>query len=200
MQRIVPRYVKIIENVTTETTMVSTTSTAECLYTFHDVDLVGTYNIFNFVIYFPLALLFGIVGLIGNTLAYIVIGREKPFTSTSVLLRSLALVDNLVLLVFILKHTLICIPKFLDVFEAYIEFYELSFPYLWTFRWFTKTMSIYLYHSVCCSGTLHSRTKAATGSVHLYNKERKDCSRRGHNYVICVPMSDPDLHQNWIFL
>ncbi|XP_064631811.1 G-protein coupled receptor daf-37-like [Lineus longissimus] len=130
---------------TSTTSNASLPTTGRCLYeVLHNRSLNEPHNMYNFIIFFPLALLFGFIGLLGNTFAYIFIGLEKPNTSTSVLLRSLALVDNLVLIGYIFVRTLICLPDYFDVFEEYIEFYELSFRYFWTFRWFTKTMSIYI--------------------------------------------------------
>jgi hypothetical protein len=134
--------------VTSLSTPFNATTTKEtvtrCLYSWHELSLDLTYDKINFVLFIPLAIFVGIVGLFGNTLAYVVIGLERPFTSTSVFLRALALSDNAVLVFFIWVRTFISIAEYIGNFSIYFEFHNLSLSYLWTLRWFTKTISVYV--------------------------------------------------------
>jgi hypothetical protein len=86
----------------------------------------------------------GPIGIAGNVVSFIVIGLEKPFTSTSVLFRALALADGMVLTAELLATTLRKMYDYFGIFIMYREFQEMFYPYLWTLTWFSKTASIYL--------------------------------------------------------
>jgi hypothetical protein len=122
------------------TTIVAEVTT--CLY--RTKTLASTYDIFTFIFGVPFMLLIGPAGIAGNVLSFIVIGREKPFTSTSVILRSLAVADGMVLAAELLATTFRKMYDYFGILVMYREFQEMSYPYLWTLKWFSKTISIYL--------------------------------------------------------
>ncbi|XP_064644538.1 FMRFamide receptor-like [Lineus longissimus] len=102
----------------------------------------------RFTLHVPLMIIIGALGLAGNILSFLVIGRERPFTSTSILLRALAAADSIVLIGFILRNTLRRIHYYVVLINAYMEFYHLTLPYLKVLRGFGKTASILLTVSV----------------------------------------------------
>jgi hypothetical protein len=103
-----------------------------------------------FVVYVPIYAIFIFFGIIGNGLSYLALGAERPCTSTSVLLRSLAIADTLVLVSRLLYSTLQRIYTYFAVLEDYKMFYEEYYKYLWTFVWVAKTWSVYV--TICVAG------------------------------------------------
>ena len=57
------------------------------------------------VVFIPVSLFLGAFGTISNILAYVILGYEKPLTSTAVLLRALALADLTVPVMHIVADT-----------------------------------------------------------------------------------------------
>jgi hypothetical protein len=111
-------------------------------YSFDDFSVLA-----RFVFYLPLLGIVGIFGLVGNTLACIVLANERPISSTSVFLIAQAVADNLLLVGDLLFYTLPGFHFFFGTFEAYRVFWELCFQYIWFFKWFSKTCSIFI--TVC---------------------------------------------------
>jgi hypothetical protein len=87
------------------------------------------------------------LGLIGNSLAFTVIGRERPFTSTSILIQGLAVADSIVLVTEFLRVTLKRFHYYVALINTYMEFYNMAYGYYMGFTWFANTASIYL--TVC---------------------------------------------------
>ncbi|XP_064632626.1 FMRFamide receptor-like [Lineus longissimus] len=136
--------VELLLLTTSNATTLEATS-KRCIYWMHHRGIVTVDDMTRYILFFPLAIVAGVVGLLGNSLAYIVIGLERPFTSTSMLLRALALADNLSLVAFIFLRTPVTIvDSTAGNFDFYLEFFHLSFGYLWTIRWLCKTISIYM--------------------------------------------------------
>jgi hypothetical protein len=97
-----------------------------------------------FILHIPFLICIGFFGLLGNSLAIIVLSKEKPFSSTSVLLVAIAVADNLVLLANLLQKTIVHFNYYWGAFILYREFHEVAYSYLYTSVWFAKTTSIYL--------------------------------------------------------
>jgi hypothetical protein len=120
-----------------------------CLYRTKTLIMTNTFDMIYFLVDVPFMLIIGPIGIAGNMLSFAVIGKEKPFTSTSVLLRALALADGLALAVKLLMTTVSKMYDYFGVFIMYREFQEMSYPYLDSLQWFSKTASIYI--AVCVS-------------------------------------------------
>ncbi|XP_064651971.1 FMRFamide receptor-like [Lineus longissimus] len=119
----------------------TTSQTNTCLYNpVYPTDGAG---MVRFVFVVPVWLVVALLGLIGNTLAYLVLRRELRPSSTSYLLKTLAVVDNLVLVTFILDDSLVRIYISTGTLESYYVFYMIAHPFIWPFKWFIKTLSVY---------------------------------------------------------
>jgi hypothetical protein len=122
-----------------------------CLSQYNMQSLSSGISYLRFILQVPLMLIITPVGLAGNCLAFIVIGREKPFTSTSILLRALAVADSMVLLAGVFfMDTMRRIHFYVIQINAYMEFYNLSYGYLKIVFWIAKSASLYL--TVCVAG------------------------------------------------
>ena len=91
-----------------------------------------------------LTVVFIILGTVGNTLAFVVLGREKPFTSTSILLRALAVADGLVLFFELQAETVTNMNYYTGILVPYREFLELTHEYMNALLFSSKTASIYV--------------------------------------------------------
>ncbi|XP_064648230.1 G-protein coupled receptor daf-37-like [Lineus longissimus] len=115
-----------------------------CLYPIYGVTDLDSRLMYYFVTYVPMHLFVEFFGVIGNGLSFVVLGLERPFTSTSVLLRCLAISDTLVLLGRFFFSTMVQLYQFLGVLPVYRKLYEMGYAYLWAFFWFAKTWSVYI--------------------------------------------------------
>ena len=113
-------------------------------YTSSPLQLAG------YICYFILMLIIGPVGILFNTLAFIVLGRERPYTSTSIYLRALAVADGMLLFWVMLNRTIMLFHKYHGVLIILREIWNVLYPYSRCMRWFSKISSIYITVSIQC--------------------------------------------------
>jgi hypothetical protein len=88
-------------------------------------------------------LIVGPLGLVGNSLSFIVLGYERPYTSTAIFLQSLAVADSLVLVGFILRYSMLRIHEYMILINSYMEVYNITYAYIVTFGSIARSASIY---------------------------------------------------------
>ncbi|XP_064624096.1 FMRFamide receptor-like [Lineus longissimus] len=115
-----------------------------CFYSRYLQDMAQSSNIMRFVIRIPLMSSLAILGLVGNVLSFVVLGKEMRATSTSFILRSLAVVDNTILMTYALYFSFPTVYTVTGQMVDYFEFHQYFNRYLWGILWFCKTMGIYL--------------------------------------------------------
>jgi neuropeptide Y receptor type 1 len=85
-----------------------------------------------------------VFGFIGNSLAFVVLSKEMKATSTTVLLKVLAVADNFVLIMYVLLFSFGSVYEFTGQFLSYQKFFEMTKSYSWALLWFTKVISVYV--------------------------------------------------------
>jgi hypothetical protein len=128
-----------------------TSGEVACLYQLFPFDNFRHWM--GFIIQVPLMSFLAFFGILGNNLACAVLAKEKPFTSTSILLIALAVADNLVLISNFLSRTFVNFNYYYGWLVAFREFHERSLSYLNAFIWYAKAFSIYL--TVCVAAERH---------------------------------------------
>ncbi|XP_064631713.1 FMRFamide receptor-like [Lineus longissimus] len=103
-----------------------------------------SFDVAIFIIYVPVMLTIAIFGLIGNILCYAILAKEMKPSSTSVLLKSLALADSSVLVTYALYYSIPAIYSSQVILNEYMKFFYVTKQYLWAIMWFCKTMAVYL--------------------------------------------------------
>ena len=121
---------------------VHTTKLLRCLYWVSGIN--NSIDEIKFVTNVPISPFLTFFGLIGNTLAFIVLGREKPFISTAVLLRALALADSVVVLEKFWESLRFGFNQYLGLFDWLMDTYQAAYPTAWTIFWTSKTISQYI--------------------------------------------------------
>jgi hypothetical protein len=117
--------------------------TKTCLY--RSMMFLGTdIDNISFIIQVPLMLFLTVTGLIGNVLSFCVLGKELKKSSTSVLLRALAVADNTVLVGFAFYFSFRGIYPHTGFLVEYFEFFQYIRIYLFALMMFFKVIAIYL--------------------------------------------------------
>ncbi|XP_064646739.1 FMRFamide receptor-like [Lineus longissimus] len=101
-------------------------------------------NRISFIIQVPIMLSLTIVGLTGNALSFIVIGKETRKNSNSFLLQSLAVLDNAVLLIYAVYISLSGIYPYTGKMIGYYEIHQYMDRYLFFTSMALKTAAIYM--------------------------------------------------------
>ena len=111
-----------------------------------------------------IGLTLGILGILGNFLALVVLSRQKPRVTTTVVLMVLAVMDNLVLISRVLLNSLRYLALYTGTMQAYLSAYPqlflILYPWVYTFRlldmWLTVLLTVDRYIVVC--RPLHAST------------------------------------------
>ena len=125
--------------------------TADC----REDEMLWMRYVFNVMICLPIA---G-VGIVANVVSFVVLQRQKPRMTTTVLLQGLALADTAVLLAMTLLYFLRYISICSDVMHEYLESYAYRnifrwvYPLVYFFRmtstWLTVLLTVDRYIAVC---------------------------------------------------
>ncbi|XP_064641694.1 FMRFamide receptor-like [Lineus longissimus] len=91
-----------------------------------------------------------LIGFIGNMLSFVVLHKDKNWSTTHFLLQCLALADTLFLCGCMMFQTLFSIKPYLNVFEEYHEVFPYILPYLYPLglmaqtarNWITVTVTV----------------------------------------------------------
>ena len=128
----------------------------------------GPSMLFRFWMESVIGLILGILGIVGNCLALVVLGRQKPRVTTNVVLMVLAMMDNLILIAGILLRSLRYIAAYHNTMKPYLAAYPqlflILYPWVYTFRlldmWLTVLLTVDRYIAVC--RPLHANTICTT--------------------------------------
>ena len=90
----------------------------------------------------------GILGIIGNMLAFIVLARQKPRVTTTVVLMMLSITDNLVLISGIMLRSLRYLAVYTQTMHTYLAAYPqlflILYPWVYFFRLFDMWLTVLL--------------------------------------------------------
>jgi hypothetical protein len=125
----------------------SAPDTVECLSGYRMKSLNSFLRHVKLIVQVPLTLIIVPLGLVGNCLSFVVIGRERPFSSTSIFLQALAVADTMVLVGYFFRYTPRRIHEFVLLLNWYMEFFNITYGYVVTFSKIGKTASIFI--TVC---------------------------------------------------
>jgi hypothetical protein len=114
-----------------------------------------------------------VIGLLGNAFTLPVLSRELKPSSTSFLLKSLAMADSMVLLAFAWHNSLPAIYVYLGLLEGYYQFHQVIERYIFSVLWFSKSFGVYMiivvaierYIAVC--KPLHARSLCTVRSARI---------------------------------
>ncbi|XP_013380798.1 FMRFamide receptor-like [Lingula anatina] len=142
----------------------------------HRGRVAGNLNFFNFIMLSCISSVVCLVGICGNTLAFLVFLREKKKGPSSIILQALAVSDNLILIntlvefsfAFFYPHT----GLLEDYFFAHRQFslytYPLHYIFITSSTWLLVLLTIHRYIAVCkplhakkMSSVKHARIQAA---------------------------------------
>ncbi|XP_064642436.1 FMRFamide receptor-like [Lineus longissimus] len=121
----------------------NTTDSNTCLYD----SMRATGSIFDairFYVSVHVMLSVACIGLIGNAFTLPVLSRELKSSSTSILLKSLAIADSIVLVAFTCRFSLTELYVSMGILEGYYEFFQIFIPYLTVASFFGKNFSMCL--------------------------------------------------------
>ncbi|XP_064622874.1 FMRFamide receptor-like [Lineus longissimus] len=129
-----------MESVTNIADLYTDEGKLECVYKTYDLETLRDW------VYFlgdgVLSTIVSSFGLPLNILICIVLAYERPYTSTSVLLQALAVVDSMVLLMSMVTSSLPSLIEYTSLYITFYEFKELSYRYLRTLLTASKTASV----------------------------------------------------------
>jgi hypothetical protein len=120
----------------------SKTGPVKCLSGYRMKSLNSFTRYVQFIVQVPLTLIILPLGLAGNCLSFVVIGRERPLTSTAIFLQALAVADSMNLVGYFFRFTTKRVHYFVVLLNSYMEFYNVMYGYIVVFSKIGKTASI----------------------------------------------------------
>ncbi|XP_064624099.1 FMRFamide receptor-like isoform X2 [Lineus longissimus] len=97
-----------------------------------------------FILFVPVTCIIVILGLINNSLCYIIMRKFNKKSTPNFVMRVLAVADNMVLFSLILYNTLPATYEYTGHLLDYYQAFQHMKGYLWFFMWFSKTFSVYI--------------------------------------------------------